>query len=130
MKTATTSKQALMQSTERDMQSLIQDMELTDHEKLALTCRILFDKGHDSGLAGQITCRTEHRDTFLTQRLGLGFDEITADNLITVDHSHPPDPRGCAGHAGGTTADLPDGRLRSVRRLLVRRGLAWCPRRQ
>ena len=90
MKTATTSKQALMQSTERDMQSLIQDMELTDHEKLALTCRILFDKGHDSGLAGQITCRTEHRDTFLTQRLGLGFDEITADNLITVDHDLKP----------------------------------------
>ena len=90
MKTATTSKQALMQSTERDMQSLIQDMELTDHEKLALTCRILFDKGHDSGLAGQIPCRTEHRDTFLTQRLGLGFDEITADNLITVDHDLKP----------------------------------------
>ncbi|ARM85088.1 MULTISPECIES: aldolase [Marinobacter] len=86
MKTAAASKQALMQSTERDMQSMIQDMELSDREKLALTCRILFDKGHDSGLAGQITCRTGHRDTFLTQRLGLGFDEITADNLITVDH--------------------------------------------
>ena len=90
MKTATTSRQALMQSTERDMQRLIQDMELTDREKLALTCRILFDKGHDSGLAGQITCRTERTDTFLTQRLGLGFDEITADNLIAVDHDLKP----------------------------------------
>jgi len=90
MKTAAASKQALMQSTERDMQSMIQDMELSDREKLALTCRILFDKGHDSGLAGQITCRTEHSDTFLTQRLGLGFDEITADNLITVDHDLKP----------------------------------------
>jgi L-fuculose-phosphate aldolase len=26
-------------------------------EKLAFTCRILFDGGHDSGLAGQITGR-------------------------------------------------------------------------
>lgn len=90
MKTAATSKQALMQSAERDMQRLIEDMELSDREKLALTCRILFDKGHDSGLAGQITCRTDLPDTFLTQRLGLGFDEITADNLIAVDHDLKP----------------------------------------
>jgi L-fuculose-phosphate aldolase len=54
-------------------------------EKLALTCRILFDNGHDSGLAGQITARTGTPGEFLTQRLGLGFDEITAANLLRVD---------------------------------------------
>jgi L-fuculose-phosphate aldolase len=52
---------------------------------VALTCRALFDGGHDSGLAGQITARAEQPGTFYTQRLGLGFDEITAGNLLLVD---------------------------------------------
>jgi L-fuculose-phosphate aldolase len=54
-------------------------------ERLALTCRILFDGGHDSGLAGQITARTTEPGRYYTQRLGLGFDEITASNLLVVD---------------------------------------------
>ncbi|KOF54450.1 MULTISPECIES: aldolase [unclassified Achromobacter] len=54
-------------------------------QKLALTCRILFDNGHDSGLAGQITARAETPGTFYTQQLGLGFDEIAEDNLLRVD---------------------------------------------
>lgn len=54
-------------------------------QKLALTCRILFDNGHDSGLAGQITGRTEDPCRFYTQQLGLGFDEVTEDNLLLVD---------------------------------------------
>jgi L-fuculose-phosphate aldolase len=57
----------------------------TPREKLALTCRILFDGGHDSGLAGQITCRAEGEDTFYTQPFGHGFDEITPGNLLLVD---------------------------------------------
>lgn len=85
MKTGTKKKEELMQIAQSDMQKLIQDTGLTDREKLAVTCRILFDKGHDSGLAGQITCRGDQPNTFLTQQLGLGFDEITAENLIVVD---------------------------------------------
>ncbi|MCX2778273.1 aldolase [Microbulbifer thermotolerans] len=54
-------------------------------EKVALTCRILFSQGHDSGLAGQITARAEVPEAYYTQRLGLGFDEITASNLLMVD---------------------------------------------
>ncbi len=54
-------------------------------ERLALTCRILFDGGHDSGLAGQITARAPEPNRYFTQRLGLGFDEITASNLLLVD---------------------------------------------
>jgi L-fuculose-phosphate aldolase len=57
----------------------------TTRQKLALTCRILFDAGHDSGLAGQITARAEEPGTYYTQQLGLGFDEITEDNLLLVD---------------------------------------------
>lgn len=57
----------------------------TIRERIALTCRILFAKGHDSGLAGQITARVDHGSEFITQRWGLGFDEITAANLLVVD---------------------------------------------
>ena len=52
------------------MKTELADGEWTTREKLALTCRILFDGGHDSGLAGQITARTGQGDTFYTQALG------------------------------------------------------------
>lgn len=54
-------------------------------QKLALTCRILFEGGHDSGLAGQITARAEAPETFYTQPFGQGFDEITQENLLVVN---------------------------------------------
>lgn len=72
------------QSTER-MNAQFADSAYTLRQKLALTCRILFDNGHDSGLAGQITGRTDTPGEYLTQALGLGFDEITEDNLLRVD---------------------------------------------
>ncbi len=79
------SKQELMESSQQQMAAKIRDSALTDRQKIALTCRALFDAGHDSGLAGQISARGERPGTFLTQRLGLGFDEITEDNLLLVD---------------------------------------------
>ncbi|AUL46977.1 aldolase [Bordetella trematum] len=72
------------QSTAR-MDKQFSESAYTLRQKLALTCRILFDNGHDSGLAGQITCRTDAPGQFFTQQLGLGFDEITAANLLRVD---------------------------------------------
>jgi L-fuculose-phosphate aldolase len=90
MKTSKATKQELMQSAKNSMENIIENKELSDQEKLALTCRILFDKGHDSGLAGQITCRTKKKETYLTQKFGLGFDEITANNLIEVNHDLVP----------------------------------------
>ena len=73
-------KQALSQ-----MQNSLADNTWTDRQKLALTCRILFEYGHDSGLAGQITARGPTPGTYYTQQLGLGFDEITASNLLLVN---------------------------------------------
>ncbi|MCX2731781.1 aldolase [Saccharopolyspora sp. NFXS83] len=78
-------KQDLMDSAEASMEAELAATERTDREKLALTCRALFDAGHDAGLAGQISSRADAPGTFLTQRLGLGFDEITAQNLLLVD---------------------------------------------
>jgi L-fuculose-phosphate aldolase len=54
-------------------------------DAVAATCRILFEYGHDSTLSGQITARADAPGTYLTQRLGLGFDEIRTDNLLLVD---------------------------------------------
>ena len=68
-----------------EMDTHLQGTDYTMAQKLALTCRILFDNGHDSGLAGQITARAEKPGTYLTQRLGLGFDEICAGNLLLVN---------------------------------------------
>ena len=99
MQTALLSKQQLMQTAQQNM-NLIQEVSYTDRQKLALTCRILFDHGHDAGLAGQITCRAEQENTFITQRFGLGFDEITAANLLVVDQDLKPlDQQGMANPA-------------------------------
>ena len=79
------SKADLMRRALDDLTRNVAESRLTLREKLALTCRALFDAGHDSGLAGQITARAETPGTYYTQRLGLGFDEITAGNLLLVD---------------------------------------------
>jgi L-fuculose-phosphate aldolase len=79
------SKQELLDRSDRNMHRALQDASWTIRQRVALTCRILFDAGHDSGLAGQITARGDNEGTFYTQQLGLGFDEITADNLLLVD---------------------------------------------
>jgi hypothetical protein len=82
MKTVSTIKEDLMVSAQKEMEKTIQDIDLTDRQKLALTCRTLFDKGHDSGIAGQITCRSTEPDTYLTQRFGLGFNKNLISRLI------------------------------------------------
>lgn len=79
------SKSDLMRRAAEQLAADQADSRLTTRQKLALTCRALFDAGHDSGLAGQITGRAEAAGTYYTQRLGLGFDEVTEGNLLLVD---------------------------------------------
>jgi L-fuculose-phosphate aldolase len=83
--TFTDSKADLMRRAQDALAANVGESGLTTRQKLALTCRALFDAGHDSGLAGQITARAEQPGTYYTQRLGLGFDEITDANLLLVD---------------------------------------------
>src|SRR5476649_1583523 len=54
-------------------------------QKLALACRILAAEEHGSALAGQCTVRGDQPGIYWTMRLGLGLDEISADNLLLVD---------------------------------------------
>jgi len=67
------------------MQRHLRSPEWTTRQKVALSCRILFARGHESGLAGQITARASKPGTFYTQRLGLGFEEISDTNLLLVN---------------------------------------------
>lgn len=83
--TMSLSKSVLIEQAQHQMQAQFEIPARAVREKLALTCRILFDGGHDSGLAGQITARGEHEGTYYTQQLGLGFDEITTSNILLVD---------------------------------------------
>ncbi|MFA5609123.1 MAG: class II aldolase/adducin family protein, partial [Alcaligenes sp.] len=83
--TMSLSKSVLIEQAQSQMQAIFEIPERSVPEKLALTCRILFDGGHDSGLAGQITARGEQEGTYFTQQLGLGFDEITSTNVLLVD---------------------------------------------
>lgn len=78
-------KSDLMRRAAEQLSAHVDDLQLSTRQKLALTCRALFDGGHDSGLTGQITARAEAAGTYYTQRLGLGFDEITDANLLLVD---------------------------------------------
>ena len=84
-KTFDLNKDELIKQSFNEMDKHLQGTQYSPAQKLALTCRILFDNGHDSGLAGQITARGEQAGTYLTQRLGLGFDEISAGNLLLVN---------------------------------------------
>jgi L-fuculose-phosphate aldolase len=73
---------------DRELDKMQQAMavgQLPLRDAVALTCRILFAFGHDSALSGQITARAEQPGSYWTQRLGLGLDEITRDNLLLVD---------------------------------------------
>src|SRR5262245_9663741 len=83
--TFTASKAELIRRAQDRLAADVAESEWTTRQMVALTCRVLFDGGHDSGLAGQITARAEQPETYYTQRLGLGFDEITEGNLLTVD---------------------------------------------
>lgn len=84
-KTFNLDKEQLIKQSLAQMDAHLQGTNYTQVQKLALTCRILFENGHDSGLAGQITARGEKPGTYLTQRLGMGFDEICASNLLLVN---------------------------------------------
>lgn len=83
--TFTDSKSDLMARAERRLAENFTEPDWTTRQKVALTCRVLSDRGHDSGLTGQITARAEQPGAYYTQRLGLGFDEVTEDNLLVVD---------------------------------------------
>ena len=78
-------KSDIVNSALKSMEANLNSQKMSTREAVAQTCRTLFAFGHDSGLSGQITARAEQPGTYWTQRLGLGFDEITSENLLLID---------------------------------------------
>jgi L-fuculose-phosphate aldolase len=54
-------------------------------EKLAISCRILANNGHGSGLAGQMTARGDDPTTMWTLPYGVGFEEAKVSDYVLVD---------------------------------------------
>jgi len=52
---------------------------------LTSCAHILADEKHESGLAGQITARGPHDNTYWTLPLGLAFDEATSYSWLLID---------------------------------------------
>jgi L-fuculose-phosphate aldolase len=78
-------KSELVNSALKKMETNLRTEKMATRDAVAQTCRTLFAFGHDSGLSGQITARAEEPGTYWTQRMGLGFDEITPENLLVID---------------------------------------------
>lgn len=85
MKTINLDKDDIVRESLQRMQENLGGDELPLRQAVAQTCRTLYAFGHDSGLSGQISARAEKEGTFYTQRMGLGFDEISSENLLMVD---------------------------------------------
>lgn len=78
-------KEAYHQRTSEQMERFFRVPDWTVQQKMALACRFLADKGHESGLAGQITARGEKPGTYWMLSFGLGFDEAQAGNIVLCD---------------------------------------------
>lgn len=59
-------------------------------ERLAQASRILAFEEHESGLAGQLTARSEDPGAWWTLPFGCGFDEATAETMVLVDEDLKP----------------------------------------
>jgi L-fuculose-phosphate aldolase len=63
-----------------------QNVELSDLKRdLLHAYHILDADGQSSGIAGHLTARLPGQRTFWSHRWGLGFDEVTMDDLIEAD---------------------------------------------
>ena len=79
------SKQYFDERSTREMAENLTRKLRSDQETLACAARILAMSGHEAGLAGQISRRSERPNAYWTLRFGLGFDEATPDDFIEVD---------------------------------------------
>ena len=57
----------------------------SEAEKLTLACRILAADGHDTIVPGLVLVRLQQQGRFLTLPMGVGFEEVTPRQVLTVD---------------------------------------------
>jgi L-fuculose-phosphate aldolase len=70
---------------EGEMDNALAPSTFSLRQKLSLACRMLADEGHARTLAGQITVRSDPRETFWTTNWSTGFAETSVSNLLRVD---------------------------------------------
>lgn len=78
-------KEAYYERTASEIEKHLRAPEWNLRQKIALSCRILADEGHESALAGQITARGDKPGTYWMLSFGLGFDEAQASNIVLCD---------------------------------------------
>ena len=83
-------KQDFIDRVNREMAEDLEAPVLAPREALAMACRILAAEGHESGLAGQVTARSEKPGTWWTLEFGYGFDEATPGRMVLVDEDLKP----------------------------------------
>ncbi len=86
----TSSEQEVEKRLSPRMDEHLRATEYTVAQKIAITCRLLFDEGHVPALAGQVSARAEDGASCWTLRWGPGFDEATASDVIRVDRFLEP----------------------------------------
>jgi L-fuculose-phosphate aldolase len=84
MEAWTISKTALLEREKEKIQGSLSGGSWSERQKVALACRILARRGHESGLAGQVTARLDSAE-LMTQRLGNALGEARASDLLRVD---------------------------------------------
>ena len=62
-----------------------EDRALTHRQQLAVTCRTLAAQGYDDKLAGHVSVRDGDDGTLIVPRLGVFWDEITANDFVRID---------------------------------------------
>lgn len=84
-KTFDASKESLLARAANGIDSIVNDGEYSIQQKIALTCRVLYENGHGAGLAGQITARGDKAGTYYTQQFGRTLNETVASSLLLVN---------------------------------------------
>ena len=83
-------KQEFIDRVTREMDQDLPPLQASVPELLASCCRILAREGHESGLAGQITARSDKPGQWWTLQFGYGFEEASAERMVLVDEDLRP----------------------------------------
>jgi L-fuculose-phosphate aldolase len=83
-------KQEFIDRVNREMDADLPPLAASTPELLAQCCRILAREGHESGLAGQVTARSEKPGQWWTLQFGYGFEEASAERMVLVDEDLRP----------------------------------------
>jgi L-fuculose-phosphate aldolase len=83
-------KDAFIDRVSREMDQDLPPLRLSTEQSLAACCRILAREGHESGLAGQVTARSDRPGAWWTLQFGYGFEEATPERMVMVDEDLRP----------------------------------------